>query len=286
MGYDDADFSLNISNEKQNNILVAPFSMMMLGPKPRQQINHLFSKIIYDSTFSKVQGDKTLQSMTSVYVNPLLDDLATAAVKSETRSGEYNFLHISNGLYWVKGVDLIIKAFLLTFFDTDPVKLTLVLKNSDYRFNKIHEQFKQLGREHQLALVSNTVNHRDINNIYTLADCYVCASRYDTFSMPTLEAASLGLSVIAHRHGGMRDYLNVSMPEQYIPLRTKEITVPAGIWRGNIEVTSREPTITSLQEAFSAAFKRGITLNRRTNDALIKRFSSTRRGITAIKGIL
>jgi UDP-glucose:(heptosyl)LPS alpha-1,3-glucosyltransferase len=47
----------------------------------------------------------------------------------------------------------------------------------------------------------------DIGELYTAADCFVLPTRYDTFSLSTLEAMASGLPVVVSRAAGVSEFL-------------------------------------------------------------------------------
>jgi len=67
---------------------------------------------------------------------------------------------------------------------------------------------EQLVRERGLSdLVTFVASTTDIASFYAAADCFVLPTRYDTFSMATLEAMSAGLPVIVSRAAGVSELL-------------------------------------------------------------------------------
>jgi glycosyltransferase involved in cell wall biosynthesis len=258
-GYGDADFRTNIAKDSKKNILVAPFNMMMLHPVGVKQVEERFDRVIYDSSFSKEHGDRVIAGKKSTYIHPVPRGVVNGPHRKRSLGPDspYTFLHISNGLYWIKGVDLIVDAFLKSFTKDDAVALTLVLKDQLGTFNRISRRFKRAGRLKQLKLLEKELPQARMAEIYGGADCYVCASRYDTFSLPTLEAATFGLRVIAHDKGGMRDYLAHLNLGQLIPLKTRRVVIPANTWKGNSRVDGWEPTSESILRALLTAYTDG-----------------------------
>lgn len=285
-GYRDADFNCNISEDTSKNVLIAPFCMSMLNEKAIKQIEMRFSRIIYDSSVSREHGSDLLQSVRSTFIHSIINENPDASPPEAIEPNiPYTFLHISNGLYWIKGVDIAIDAFLRRFSASDNVRLHLVIKNQGGMFNKIRAQFNQQDRLHQIWLSENNLSKEEIARLFRQADCYVCVSRYDTFSLPTLEAAVYGLQIIAHEKCGVRDYAYGFNNDQYMPVSVQRIVIPEGAWRENSQITSWEPILSSVEQALGAANEKGRR-NKQTNHLLLRDFGSEERGLSAMKVIL
>lgn len=85
-----------------------------------------------------------------------------------------------------------------------PHKLLLLGPNNE------HHPYEQLARE--LGIEDDLVNtnprfpdHRDIMPVYSAADLYAFPSRYEGFSLTTLEAMACGLPVVAGNGGALRE---------------------------------------------------------------------------------
>lgn len=285
-GYNDADFDYNLASDPAKNVLVAPFCMKMLNTRAIEQIKARFGRIVYDSSLSKEHGSHILKSVRSVFIHPTLGvDMRKPSMLTNGMDEPYTYLHISNGLYWIKGVDIVVDAFIREFSPSDGVKLCLVIKDQESMFDKIRYRFARQGRAHQLELFENKLPQSHLAKLYEQADCYVCVSRYDTFSLPTLEAAVYGLQVIAHDKCGMRDYIQRLDLDQYIPVSTQEVMVPEGAWRENMPITFWEPNLRSAENALRAAYVKG-RLPKYINQRLLDDFGNEDKGIRTMQEIL
>lgn len=285
-GYNDAKFDHNLADAKAKNILIAPFCMKMLSRQALEQVQARFGRIIYDSSLSKEHGSHLSSSIKTAFIHPTLGmELRTPVVPPVSEDTPYTYLHISNGLYWIKGVDLVVDAFIREFSSTDKVRLCLVIKDQGGMFEDIRKRFEQQGRAHQLQVFENNLPQTRLAELYEQADCYVCTSRYDTFSLPTLEAAVYGLQIIAHEKCGMRDYIQDLGLDQYIPLATQHVTVPEGAWRENKSVNFWEPVRQSVERALRVAYAKGVR-PKNVNQRLLDNFGSENKGIYAMWEVL
>lgn len=68
-----------------------------------------------------------------------------------------------------------------------------------------HSLLEILKRERLEHLVSFVDSTSDIAPLYAAADCFALPTRYDTFSMATLEAMAMGLPVVVSREAGVTE---------------------------------------------------------------------------------
>ncbi len=243
--YEDQDFTKNISRLRAKNILCCCFDMTLLADEGKNSIQEHFGMIWYDSTFSAERGQAVIKNKKFIVVNPgILDWQPGAYCTSDT----FKFLHVSNSLYRVKGLDIIEKSFRKAFAPEDNVHLTLVVKEKGDFVHNIKEFFK--NRTHQIEIVTGSISHDDMWKLYFSSDCYVCASRTETFGLPVLEAATAGIPVIAHRHGGMRDYIDMVRCHE---VGGKFSAMPPGEWRHNRQSTWFEPCFEDLSRKMKLA---------------------------------
>lgn len=113
-----------------------------------------------------------------------------------------------------KGWHTLLQAYWREFAKDEKVSLTLKTYFGERRNRKyIISQIKQLKRVMGLTEIPTTILCTDIipdsqmPNFYNSGDCYVSSSRGDGFNLPSLEASSCGLPVIASEWGGDTSYL-------------------------------------------------------------------------------
>ncbi len=100
----------------------------------------------------------------------------------------------------IKGFDVLIKAFCSAFSGNERVRLRIGGAGEEGVF--LRGMIKKLGREHQIemlgALDSDTALYE-----YGICDCFVLASRCETFGIVYREAMACGRPVISTRNGGI-----------------------------------------------------------------------------------
>lgn len=102
------------------------------------------------------------------------------------------------GDYRRKGLLTLLKALPLT---SRPVKVLAVETTPDRPLTDL------IGQSGLTAAVRFVANTAQMAPLYAAADCFVLPTRYDTFSMATLEAMACGLPVIVSRVAGISELL-------------------------------------------------------------------------------
>lgn len=258
--FSNAVFDYNIKRDKTKNILVVCFDATMLNTNLINEINRNFGGVFYDSFFSKGRGNLAGISVRKTFViQPQL--LWKEFEKANKKFNEYRFLTVTNELFLIKGVDIILDSFLDAFRSEQAVSITVKTNNKDQdqRFIKSYlRKFKEDNRSHQLKVVSENIPHRLMTNLFQQYNCYVLASRTETFGLPAIEAAFCGLDIIMHTWGGMNDYSQI--------IKYKHITgtiedMPKETWRMNKQSNWFVVDKQNLIEKMIAAFEKSETCN-------------------------
>ena len=128
----------------------------------------------------------------------------------------FRFLSVS---WWGprKGFDILIKAFVMEFFDSDDVCLVISSRDhggkpASYIASEIEGIVKSTGKEDRAPIVlhSRITTDKELASLYNACNVFVLASRGEGYSLPIVEAASCGLPVISTRCTAQETYLDDS----------------------------------------------------------------------------
>lgn len=116
-----------------------------------------------------------------------------------------------------KGIDKLLEALRL-LQDTSKVKCLIVGKNwlhsesEDNYTKKLTQIYQKLPEKTKENIVfTGYIDHKDINEIYSITDCLVIPSQYEeVFGVVALEAMTMGVPVIASNSGGLPEVLGNS----------------------------------------------------------------------------
>lgn len=136
-------------------------------------------------------------------------------------NGKFIFGYVGK-LRYAKGVDNIIKAFSVIAAENDNVELLLIGREKEYAYNlissleeDIKERIKVIGQIPREKLVE----------YYQKFDCFILASRYESFPNTLLEAMSCGVPIIASDVGCVREIIGNSPNIIFNPEDTKELII-------------------------------------------------------------
>lgn len=137
-------------------------------------------------------------------VIPNVVDIHSIKFNNAQRVANKKITFVSTGsLLPIKGHDLLLEA----FARIPKNKANLIIIGKGPERNNLENQIKRLGLQSCVKLVGFK-NRNDISDIYSKADCFVLASRRETFGVVYIEAMLAGLPVIATRCGGPEDFVN------------------------------------------------------------------------------
>lgn len=120
---------------------------------------------------------------------------------------EYNrFNFVSAGsLIYGKRMDLTIEAFSRAFGDSKDVTLTIFGEGNER--TKLEDLIKKYKLENRVSLMG-MVSRKDIAKKMRECDCFVLASRAETFGVVYIEALASGIPVIATKCGGPEGFVH------------------------------------------------------------------------------
>ena len=118
-----------------------------------------------------------------------------------------------------KGVEILIAAYGILKKKIDNLKLILKDQSNlfeiktDYLFNKLkkskfNKKYNIINERmmRDIKIISKNLNLQDINNLYSITDCYVSPYRAEGFNLTPLEAAACGSQIIITKGGCTDDY--------------------------------------------------------------------------------
>lgn len=150
------------------------------------------SKTIYDK-FSKK----------SLYI-PNIVDVETFKYEIKQDSEFFTFTSTGN-LNDVKRMDLLIKAFAIAFKDINNVRLTIFGDGPNKQ--DLENLISNLDLENVVNLMG-LCSRQAIANHLQKSDCFVLASKSETFGVAFIEALAVGVPVISTKSGGPEIFIN------------------------------------------------------------------------------
>jgi len=115
------------------------------------------------------------------------------------------------GTSWDRGgVQYVIKAFAEEFSKDEKVEIILKL-NPAYinpaMLDGIIKGMKLPEDRAKINICTDNVPFNKMGHLYKDSDCFICATRAESFNLPGLEAMSCGLPTIQTNYGGQTDYM-------------------------------------------------------------------------------
>lgn len=134
----------------------------------------------------------------SVYV-PNVIDTDTFSLKEPRNGRTFKFITVGS-LISRKGIDQVIRSFARLYKENDSIRLT-VIGGGPERENL--ESIVSSYSLHEVVEFTGLIERSRISKLIRESDCFVLASKAETFGVVYLEAMSSGLPVIATRNGGV-----------------------------------------------------------------------------------
>jgi glycosyltransferase involved in cell wall biosynthesis len=243
------------------------YTQNALGDLPPDWIKALGNAdgVIVPSEFDRVVFARHIPK---VFVAPQSSDPEIFYPQPERRAdGHEAFTFLYVGSYgFRKGVDLLLKAFLCEFSQTEPVDLRLQcpdIRDEDRRH--CSELIQKLNPAGRVFLDSSALTPEAMNHRYNESDCVVTLSRGEGWCMPLSEALLCEVPVIAPRSTGMLAYLDDSVAEL---LGTRELpasqaTLPFGAGMaatyGSPGITYYEPDVSEARAAMRRVYEHHLS---------------------------
>lgn len=169
-------------------------------------------------------------------------------IKFETK---FNFLSVGLGFDKAMGEDRknisdLVKVFCETFSGNKEVGLILktsLVNNSLMDFNSMKNRIQQVksmvgcGEYPKIHLVHGRLTRKQLASLYSKADAYVTLTHGEGFGLPILEAAAMGIPVMATNWSGHLDFLKLPDGKKlFIPVEFDLKEIPESqVWANVIE---------------------------------------------------
>lgn len=202
MGYSFAD----IAAKTRIPFVITEHSSSMMGQPSKETICHAqysYNKANCVIAVSSALA-KSIEKNTGInsYVVPNIVNTDIFSYKQRKENDTFTFISASS-LIWGKGMDLVIKAFARI---QDKNAKLIIMGDGDERAT-----LEKMVIENDIAnRVSffGKYSRQEFNDFLSHSDCFVLASRGETFGVVYIEAMAAGVPVIATKCGGPEEYVN------------------------------------------------------------------------------
>ena len=200
-----------IENEKINiaRVMLESDSLPRLWADVLNRMDEVWVATRFNAkTFAKGGVDKK-----KIFVIPDMAVLPNRKIERENnknKKGPFRFLSVFLDLSLRKGWDIMLEEFVFTFGGSPDVEW--VVQCSSESAADLEDRLRALGESGfpvgSITVLGKRPSREELISLYASADCYVLPTRGEGFGRPYLEAASMGLPVIATGWGGQLDFLN------------------------------------------------------------------------------
>ncbi len=140
-----------------------------------------------------------------VDVVPNIVDISAFEYRKKEKEKKIFYFVSTGNLNINKRMDLLIRSFYNCFNNYENVKLYIFGEGPER--NNLEKLISQLQLNDQVFL-PGLKSREEIADKYSESDCFVLASRRETFGVAYIEAMAMGLAVIATKCGGPEDFIN------------------------------------------------------------------------------
>ncbi|XP_072981764.1 uncharacterized protein [Typha angustifolia] len=179
-----------------------------------------------------------------------------------------------------KGWDVLLRAFLEEFSNSDGVALHLLISayHSDKDFSsKIHNFVDESGMKEPISgwapihVIDSHIPQSDLPRLYKAADAFVLPSRGEGWGRPIVEAMAMALPVIATNWSGPTEYLT---EENGYPLGVDQMSqVMEGPFKGHLWAEPSSDRLRILMRHVVSNREEASRRGRRAREDMITRFS-------------
>lgn len=183
-----------------------------------------------------------------IYI-PNIVDLEVFEYKDKTNSNSNDFKFVSTGnLINTKRMDLTIEAF-YEVFRNDP-KVKLIIFGDGPKKKTLEELINKYDLNSQVEL-RGLCSREMIAEQLGRSDCFVLASRSETFGVAYIEALSMGVPVIATKCGGPESFVNKSNGRMINVDNKKQLIEAMKYMYNNVDKYNNENIGVEIKEKFS-----------------------------------
>lgn len=172
---------------------------MTLGAYTYSKVNKVLSvsKALADNIKDKFSVD--------VDVVPNIVDISAFEYRKKEKDKNLFYFVSTGNLIFNKRMDLLIKSFYNCFNNYSNVKLYIFGEGPER--NNLEKLICEFKLNNQVFL-PGLKPRNELADKYSESDCFVLASRRETFGVAYIEAMAMGLAVIATKCGGPEDFVN------------------------------------------------------------------------------
>jgi L-malate glycosyltransferase len=139
----------------------------------------------------------------STYIPNMVDTNIFKYISNGNKNNEFTFITIGN-LIFRKRMDLTVQAFSNAFKNKDNVKLIVIGEGIERK--QIEDLIKKEDLQNKIIL-KGRLPRNEIAKYLEESDCFVLASRAETFGVVYIEALAAGIPVIGTRCGGPEEFI-------------------------------------------------------------------------------
>jgi glycosyltransferase involved in cell wall biosynthesis len=201
--------ALTLKNKINVPLVITEHSSLIIKPIIDDQLfntakeAYMHADAVIAVSPSLVNVIKNKFNINALYVPNIVDtSVFSYSVKDESKT--FNFVSTGN-LRIIKRMDLTVKAFYSAFHDDSSVTLTIFGEGAERP--KIEALIKEFNIESRVVLMG-TCSREVISEKLKNSDCFVLASRAETFGVAYVEALATGVPVIATKCGGPETFVN------------------------------------------------------------------------------
>ncbi len=121
--------------------------------------------------------------------------------KDRVNKDKFLFLSIGS-LIKRKGFDLLVKAFSEEFSNNDDVEL--IIAGAGIEKDNLNKMILKYNMKDKIRLIGQ-ISREETLKYYEKSDCFVLASRAETYGLVYREALGVGRPIISTKHGGFTD---------------------------------------------------------------------------------
>jgi len=201
--------ALTLKNKINVPLVITEHSSLIIKPIIDDQLfntakeAYMHADAVIAVSPSLVNVIKNKFNINALYVPNIVDtSVFSYSVRDESKT--FNFVSTGN-LRIIKRMDLTVKAFYSAFHDDSSVTLTIFGEGAERP--KIEALIKEFNIESRVVLMG-TCSREVISEKLKNSDCFVLASRAETFGVAYVEALATGVPVIATKCGGPETFVN------------------------------------------------------------------------------
>lgn len=170
----------------------------------KRQIQEAVDKASCVTAVSRALGDKLENFGKMVTVIPNLVDTKKFRITKKNKTNAFKFVYLGN-IRQDKGVVILVRAFCEEFAINENVSLSI---GGDGEYLKALQSLIKSFKCEDRVMLAGAISRDDVSMFLSEGDCFVLPSRYETFGIVCIEAASCGLPLIGTRCGGIEEIIN------------------------------------------------------------------------------